>query len=61
MKCLKLHLEECFKDKGNEWMNWENQGIYNSIMWNDNDNTTWVWNIDHIKPISKFDMIVFIT
>jgi hypothetical protein len=46
---LKVHLESKFES----WMNWSNHGKYNKI-WNDNDSSTWVWNIDHIVPQSKF-------
>lgn len=47
---LKLHLESQFKP----WMNWNNWGKYNSKTWNDNDSTTWTWQIDHIVPHSTF-------
>jgi hypothetical protein len=33
-------------------MNWSNHGRYNKKTWNDNDSSTWVWNIDHIIPQS---------
>lgn len=46
---LKVHLEKQFEP----WMNWENRGQYNITTWNDNDSTTWVWQIDHIIPHSK--------
>jgi hypothetical protein len=45
---LKQHLESLFE----QWMNWNNYGIYNSN-WNDEDASTWTWNIDHIIPQSK--------
>jgi len=47
---LKEHLEKQFEP----WMNWKNWGKYNSETWDDNDQTTWFWNIDHIIPHSKF-------
>ena len=34
-------------------MNWDNWGCYNPKEWNENDSTTWVWQIDHIIPQSK--------
>jgi hypothetical protein len=34
------------------WMTDENQGKYNSKTWNDNDPSTWTWQIDHIIPQS---------
>ncbi len=34
-------------------MNWENQGIYNINTWDDNDSSTWTWQLDHIIPQSK--------
>jgi hypothetical protein len=46
MDDLKKHLEVQFEP----WMNWKNWGIYNSDTWNDNDPTTWTWQIDHIIP-----------
>jgi hypothetical protein len=45
---LKAHLESLFEP----WMTWENWGIYNAKSWDDNDPTTWKWNIDHIIPQS---------
>lgn len=47
---LKVHLESLFEP----WMNLENWGVYNYKTWDDNDQSTWVWNIDHIIPASKF-------
>lgn len=44
---LKNHLESLFEP----WMNWNNHGKYVNI-WDDNDQSTWVWNIDHIIPQS---------
>ncbi len=53
MKDLKNHIESQFES----WMNWNNWGKYNSKTWNDNDQSTWAWNIDHIKPVSKFNYL----
>ena len=33
-------------------MTWENQGKYNPKQWDDNDPTTWKWQLDHIIPQS---------
>jgi hypothetical protein len=49
MEELKEHLEKQFES----WMSWDNQGKYNKN-WNDNDSSTWTWQIDHIKPHSTF-------
>lgn len=46
---LKSHLEKQFEP----WMNWENRGKYDAKTWNDNDNSTWTWQLDHIIPQSK--------
>ena len=35
-------------------MNLNNYGKYNSKTWNDNDPSTWTWQIDHIIPHSTF-------
>ena len=43
---LKQHLESLFEP----WMNWNNWGIYYSETWDINDQSTWVWNLDHITP-----------
>ncbi len=50
---LKAHLEFQFEP----WMNWNNYGIYNSKTWNDNDSSTWTWQIDHIIPQSTFNYL----
>lgn len=46
MQLLKEHLEKLFEP----WMSWDNYGKYNAKTWNDNDDTTKTWNIDHIIP-----------
>jgi hypothetical protein len=33
-------------------MTWENRGKYNKKTWNDNDPSTWTWQLDHIIPQS---------
>lgn len=47
---LKQHLENQFED----WMNWGNWGRYDKETWDDNNQATWTWNIDHIIPHSQF-------
>jgi len=47
---LKKHLESLFEP----WMNWDNWGIYDPLIWDDNDVNTWTWHIDHIVPKSTF-------
>lgn len=47
---LKEHIERLFES----WMTWDNKGIYNSKTWDDNDPTTWTWQLDHIRPQSFF-------
>jgi hypothetical protein len=54
IKELKDHLEVKFTEVGNEWMNWSNQGRYSLNEWNDNDPSTWKWQLDHIVPQSKY-------
>jgi hypothetical protein len=34
-------------------MNWDNYGVYRKAIWDDNDQSTWTWQIDHIIPQSK--------
>jgi hypothetical protein len=50
---LKQHLESQFES----WMTWDNYGKYNSKTWNDNDHSTWTWQVDHIIPHSTFKYI----
>lgn len=50
MNCLKSHLELQFEF----WMNWSNHGNYDPNIWDDNDSTTWTWQLDHIIPHSMF-------
>lgn len=47
---LKNHLESQFEP----WMTWENYGTYRRDIWDDNDSSTWTWQIDHIIPHSNF-------
>ena len=46
---LKQHLEKQFES----WMNWNNWGIYKINEWDDNNQLTWKWQIDHIIPQSE--------
>lgn len=46
---LKAHLESLFEP----WMNWDNWGAYDPKTWDDNDTSTWTWQIDHIIPQSS--------
>lgn len=41
---LKEYLEKLFEP----WMSWDNWGQYKIATWNDNDKSTWTWNLDHI-------------
>jgi hypothetical protein len=50
IKELKEHLEKLFEP----WMNWNNYGKYYSKIWEDNSQSTWTWQIDHIIPHSTF-------
>src|SRR5258708_2576637 len=43
---LKQYLELLFEP----WMSWENHGKYNAETWDINDQSTWVWHLDHITP-----------
>lgn len=47
---LKFHIESQFES----WMSWANHGRYYPKIWNDNDQNTWTWQIDHIIPHSIF-------
>lgn len=47
---LKRHIESQFEP----WMTWNNHGNYNRKIWDDNDSSTWTWQIDHIIPHSTF-------
>lgn len=49
-KTLKKHLESQFEF----WMHWKNNGKYKISDWNDNDVSTWFWQIDHIIPQGAF-------
>ena len=46
---LKFHLESLFEP----WMTWKNRGSYSIETWDDNDSSTWTWQIDHIVPQYK--------
>lgn len=47
---LILHIESKFEN----WMSWDNRGIYSKATWDDNDPSTWKWHLDHIVPHSSF-------
>jgi hypothetical protein len=48
---LKNYLENLFEP----WMNWNNYGKYDPKTWDDSDQATWNWQIDHIVPHSTFN------
>ncbi len=48
---LKDHIESNFEP----WMSWGNWGLYRVDAWNDKDQSTWTWQIDHIIPHSSFN------
>lgn len=50
MRELKEHLEGQFES----WMNWNNWGKYKVDSWDDNNSSTWTWQIDHVVPQSYF-------
>ena len=50
-------LNKHINDQFESWMNWNNHGIYNSKNWNDNDASTWTWQLDHIIPHSTFKYV----
>lgn len=50
IKQLKQHLESQFEP----WMSWNNHGLYIKNNWDDSDQSTWTWQIDHIIPHSTF-------
>ncbi len=60
---LKEHLTGLFKhidslgSNGEVWMTWKNYGNYRTKTWNDNDVSTWKWNIDHITPQASLPYI----
>lgn len=47
---FKIYIESLFES----WMNWENRGVFSTKKWKDDDQSTWVWHIDHIIPHSEF-------
>jgi hypothetical protein len=46
---LREHLEKQFEP----WMSWNNWGRYDVKTWDDNDQATWTWQLDHIISQSK--------
>lgn len=46
---LRANIESKFEP----WMNWNNWGSYIPNQWNDNDQTTWMWHLDHKIPQSQ--------
>lgn len=45
-------VSENLTSDGKIWMNKENYGKYNKKTWDDNDPSTWTWELDHIIPQS---------
>jgi hypothetical protein len=54
---LKERIESFFSMPENTWMNWNNNGKYIKKYWNDNDPSTWKWQLDHIIPHSEFNYL----
>ena len=57
---LRSHIEAQFSalknltSDGKVWMTWKNWTVYDAKTWDDNDPSTWTWQLDHIKPHSLF-------
>lgn len=45
-------LKESLEKQFEPWMNWNNRGKYNPKTWDDNNSSTWTWQLDHIIPQS---------
>ena len=45
---LRTYIENLFEP----WMTWKNHGEYRIKTWDDNDQSTWKWQLDHIIPHS---------
>jgi hypothetical protein len=52
-----LELKDHIESKFESWMKWDNWGVYDPKTWDDNDQSTWKWQIDHIIPINNFKYI----
>lgn len=50
----KIELMDHLESKFETWMSWSNHGLYRLKTWDDNNQSTWVWNIDHIVPMISF-------
>jgi|ERR1700722_529132 len=48
-----IHIQKQFEP----WMNWSNHGIYDYRTWDDNNSSTWTWQLDHIIPQSKLPSV----
>lgn len=48
-KELKQHIESLFET----WMCWANWGIYDPMIWDDENPLTWTWQLDHKTPQSQ--------
>lgn len=48
---LMAHIEVQFEP----WMTWTNYGKYDPKTWDDNNPSTWTWQLDHIIPHSTFN------
>jgi len=50
---LKKHIQINFE----YWMNWKNWGVFDPKTWDDDDASTWTWQLDHIIPHSAFNYV----
>ena len=50
-------LNEYIENKFDFWMTWDNIGRFNNKTWDNNDSSTWVWNLDHIIPQSDLPFV----
>lgn len=53
---LKNHIENLFEP----WMTWDNWGVYDPDIWDDDNSLTWTWHLDHVirqadLPYDSFD------
>jgi hypothetical protein len=49
-----MQLKEHIQNQFEPWMTWDNQSKYDPKIWDDNNQATWSWQLDHIIPASTF-------
>jgi len=55
LSCDIEQIFQCIENQFDNWMSWENWGVFDPKNWKDDDPMTWRWQLDFVERISDMD------